>query len=71
MFLLHGHLTNFYADSLSDTGSGALLRQFGAFPSGLVTRPFLSVSVPNGDKAFTPAYLPSHTTGPDVAVWCR
>ncbi len=70
-FILHGHSTNFYADALTDTATGALLRQFGAFPSGFVTRPFLSIAAPSGDKAFTPAYLPSHATGPDVAVWCR
>jgi WD40 repeat protein len=70
-FVLHSHATNLYADTLTATATGALLRQFGAFPSGLVTGPFLALSVPSGDQAFTPAYLPFHAAGPDVAVWCR
>ncbi len=70
-FVLHNHATNLYADALTDTATGALLRQFGAFPSGLISGPFLALSAPSGDKAFTPAYLPFHAQGPDVAVWCR
>ncbi len=73
-FVLHTHATNFYADALTSTATGALLRQFGSFPSRPAGQPFVALSVPSGDRAYTPAYTPAdrfQTVGPDVAVWCR
>ena len=55
-FVLHTHATNFYADALTSTATGALLRQFGSFPSRPAGQPFVALSVPSGDKAYTPAY---------------
>ena len=70
-YVIHGHLVNFYGDRLTATATGALLRQFGAYPQELVPQPFLSVSGPGADKAYTPAYTAFQSTVIDVAVWCR
>jgi WD40 repeat protein len=70
-YLIHGHSANFYADSLSVTSSGALLRQFGAFTSAIDPMPFLAFSTPDAAKAYTPAVTAMQAPGADVAVWCR
>ena len=70
-YILHGHLSNFYDDRLTATASGALLRQFGAYGSSYLPQPFVALSVPSGDRAYTPVATPLEPPGPDVAVWCR
>jgi len=70
-FILHGHLSDFFADRLTATGSGALLRRFGAYGSSYVPQPFLAISVPAGERAYTPVATSLQPPGPDVAVWCR
>jgi WD40 repeat protein len=70
-FILHGHLSDFFDDRLTATASGALLRQFGAYGSSYVPQPFVALSVPSGDRAYTPVATPLQPPGPDVAVWCR
>ena len=30
-----------------------------------------TLSIPGGDKAYTPVFTPISPPGPDVAVWCR
>jgi len=70
-FVIHDHATNFYADRLTVTSSGALLRQFGAFTPAIDGVPFLAISIPNGARAYTPVATAMLPPGPDVAVWCR
>jgi WD40 repeat protein len=70
-FVIHGHSANFYADRLTVTSSGMLLRQFGAYADAIAPQPFLAISVPDGAKAYTPAVTAMQAPGPDVAVWCR
>lgn len=69
-FLIHGHSVNFYETALTDSASGTLLRQFGAFDDQLINAS-LSLSVPSAAKAYTPVFTPLNPPGPDVAVWCR
>ncbi len=69
-FLIHDHVRNFYDIALSDTASGSLLRQFGAFDEQQLSGP-MALSVPTGDKVYTPVFTPLKPPGPDVAVWCR
>ncbi|HEY6476579.1 MAG TPA: hypothetical protein VI456_08335 [Polyangia bacterium] len=59
-FVVHTHATNYDALSVTDTASGALLRQFGAM-NGTES---IAISSPSGARLYTPQ-------GPDVAVWCR
>ncbi|HEX3902672.1 MAG TPA: hypothetical protein VH853_07460 [Polyangia bacterium] len=59
-FVVHTHATNYDALSVVDSMTATLLRQFGAMNG---TEP-IAVSVPTGDRLFTPQ-------GNDVAVWCR
>jgi WD40 repeat protein len=70
-YLIHGHATNFYADRLTVTSSGMLLRQFGAYAIGIASQPFLAISTPGGAMAYTPAVTAMQSPGPDVAVWCH
>jgi len=70
-FLIHGHATNFYADKLTVTSSGMLLRLFGAFADNIDPMPFVAISVPDATKAYTPAVTAMQSPGPDVAVWCK
>ena len=70
-YFVHDHLSDFFYDRLTATTSGALLRQFGAYGSSYVPQPFLAISMPSGDRAYTPVATPLEPPGPDVAVWCR
>jgi hypothetical protein len=59
-FVVHTHATNYDALAVTDTATGARLRQFGAT---IGVEP-LAISRPSGDRLYTPL-------GPDVAVLCR
>jgi WD40 repeat protein len=58
--VIHTHAINYDALSVTDSATGALLRQFGASAG---TQPS-AISNPSGDRLFT-------AQGADVAVWCR
>lgn len=58
--VVHAHAANYDALAVTDTATGALLRQF---PATIGTEP-IAISAPSGDRLYTPQ-------GADVAVWCR
>ena len=59
--VIHDHASNYDALGVTDTASGALLRQFGAVVQG--TNP-IAISNPSGAQLYTPSAA-------DIAIWCR
>ena len=69
-FLIHDHSQNYYDIALTDSASGSLLRQFGAFPDQIRNTP-MALSDPSASTVYTPVFTRLFTGGNDVAAWCR